>query len=103
MKGDKQTYLIPQERIENAIICIRGQKVMIDTDLAALYGIPTKALKQAVKRNIDRFPSDFMFELTAEEKSEVVTHCDHLGKLKFPRSQTLRHKTWRTGVWERRY
>ncbi|MBU1299516.1 MAG: ORF6N domain-containing protein [Bacteroidetes bacterium] len=75
--------LIPIERIEKSILLIRGQKVMIDADLAVLYGIPTKALKQAVKRNIDRFPEDFMFELTSEEKHEVVTNCDHLKKLKF--------------------
>ena len=55
----------------------------LDADLAALYGIPTKALKQAVKRNFDRFPPDFMFELTEKEKTEVVTNCDHLAKLKF--------------------
>ena len=77
------TGLIPIERIEKSILLIRGQKVMIDADLAILYGIATKALKQAVKRNIDRFPEDFMFELTSEEKHEVVTNCDHLRKLKF--------------------
>ncbi len=79
----KQVILIALERIERSIIFLRGQKVMLDADLAILYGIPTKALKQAVKRNLDRFPSDFMFELTEEEKSEVVTNCDHLAKLKF--------------------
>jgi hypothetical protein len=79
--------LIPLERIERTILHIRGQKVMLDTDLAKLYGIPTKALKQAVKRNPDRFPSDFMFELSQTEKDEVVTNCDHLAKLKF--SHTL--------------
>jgi hypothetical protein len=51
--------------------------------LAALYGVPTKALNQAVKRNAGRFPSDFLFQLTATEKTEVVTNCDHLQKLKF--------------------
>jgi hypothetical protein len=65
----KQDSLIPQERIERSIILLRGQKVMLDADLAVLYGIPTKALKQAVRRNIERFPSDFMFELTEEEKN----------------------------------
>ena len=75
--------LIPRKRIERSIILLRGQKVMLDADLAVLYGIPTKALKQAVKRNHDRFPLDFMFELTEEEKTEVVTNCDHLAKLKF--------------------
>jgi len=56
---------------------------MIDSDLAVLYGVTTKALNQAVKRNVDRFPHDFMFELTTSEKDEVVTNCDHLKKLKF--------------------
>jgi predicted transcriptional regulator len=59
---------------------------MVDADLAALYGVPTKALNQAVKRNSARFPSDFMFQLTDVEKSEVVTNCDHLAKLKFSKS-----------------
>ncbi len=59
---------------------------MVDADLAALYGVPTKALNQAVKRNIARFPSDFMFQLTETEKLEVVTNCDHLAKLKFSKS-----------------
>ena len=54
---------IPVERIEKAILLIRGQKVMLDSDLAALYGVETRVLKQAVRRNRKRFPSDFMFEL----------------------------------------
>lgn len=62
---------------------LRGQKVMIDADLAGLYGASTKVLNQAVKRNRDRFPKDFMFQLSAEEKLEVVTICDHLSKLKY--------------------
>lgn len=62
---------------------IRGHKVMLDADLADLYKIPTKALNQAVKRNRDRFPWDFMFQLTKAEKAEVVTDCDHLQRLKF--------------------
>lgn len=78
--------LLPMECIENRIRIIRGQKVMIDADLAELYGVPTKALNQAVKRNSERFPADFMYQLTAEEKAEVVTNCDHLAKLKFSKS-----------------
>ena len=70
--------VIPVERIENSILLIRREKVMLDADLAELYGVPTKALNQAVKRNIDRFPEDFMFQLTNQEKEEVVTNCDHL-------------------------
>ena len=69
--------------IERRILLIRGQKVMLDVDLAGLYGVPTKVLNQAVKRNKNRFPTDFMFRLTKDEKTEVVTNCDHLQKLKF--------------------
>jgi ORF6N domain len=70
-------------RIESRIQSIRGLRVMVDADLAELYGVPTKALNQAVKRNAARFPADFMFQLNADEKAEVVTNCDHLEKLKF--------------------
>ena len=69
--------LIPAERIEKAILLIRGQKVMLDADLAMLYQVQTKALVQAVKRNLNRFPSDFMFQLSKEElenwRSQIVT------------------------------
>ena len=58
---------IPVERIEKAILLLRRQKVMLDRDLAVLYGVETRALNQAVKRNRDRFPDDFMFELTRDE------------------------------------
>jgi hypothetical protein len=75
--------LVPAEQIERMILLIRGQKVMLDADLADLYGVRTKALNQAVKRNTNRFPDDFMFQLTAEEKKEVVTNCDHLKGLRF--------------------
>jgi len=61
------THLIPSEVIERKIFLIRGQKVMIDRELATLYGVETRVLNQAVKRNIDRFPDDFMFSLTREE------------------------------------
>ena len=66
-KMDVQTSLIPVERIERAILLIRGEKVMLDIDLAALYQVPTGALNRAVKRNASRFPNDFMFQLTPEE------------------------------------
>lgn len=69
--------------IESLILTIRGRKVLIDADLASLYAVPTKALNQAIKRNADRFPEDFLFQLTKEEKTEVVTNCDHLARLKF--------------------
>ena len=71
------------EQIESRIFVIRGQKVMLDADLAELYGVETKVLNQAVKRNLDRFPDDFMFQLTDDKKTEVVTNCDHLAKLKY--------------------
>ncbi len=68
---------VPQETIENKILFIRGKKVMLDRDLAGLYGVPTKVLIQAVKRNLSRFPSDFMYQLTRQEvinlKSQFVT------------------------------
>mgnify|MGYP001611836508 FL=1 len=59
--------------IESLILTIRGHRVMIDADLADLYGVETRTLNQAVKRNADRFPKDFMFRLSAGEKSEVIT------------------------------
>lgn len=75
--------IIPIERIEDRILLIRDHKVMIDADLADLYHVPTKVLNQAVKRNQDRFPDDFMFQLTKDEKDQVVTNCDHLSRLRF--------------------
>ncbi len=69
--------LILMERIERAILALRGHKVMLDSDLAALYGVKSKVLNQAVGRNIERFPEDFMFQLTEEEathiRSQIVT------------------------------
>ena len=62
--------VIPRETIQNKILLVRGQKVMMDRDLAELYGVETRTLKQQVKRNISRFPPDFMFELTKEELEE---------------------------------
>ena len=70
-------------KIQQRISLIRGEKVIVDADLAEFYGFPTKALNQAVRRNMDRFPVDFMFQLNKNEKTEVVTNCDHLSKLKF--------------------
>ena len=78
MPGDS---LMPLERIERAILVIRGHKVMLDADLASLYGVEAKALNQAVRRNVERFPADFMFQLTAEE-------ADHL------RSQSVTSSSW---------
>ena len=67
---------------ETLIFQFRGFKVMIDADLAVLYDVPTKRLKEQVKRNSERFPEDFMFELTKNEKDELVANCDRLGTLK---------------------
>ena len=80
----KPKSVIPMERIEKSILLIRGQKVMLDRDLADLYGVETRVLKQAVRRNITRFPSDFMFELTKEEfenwRSQfVISNRDKMG------------------------
>lgn len=77
------TPSILDNKIERAILFIRGQKVMLDIDLADMYGVKTKRLNEQVKRNINRFPSDFMFQLSDEEKLEVVAKCDHLTRLKF--------------------
>ena len=77
------TDLIPGERIEKRILLFRGQKVMLDADLAELYGVTTKRLNEQVKRNGERFPLEFMFQLTEKEKAEVVAICDHLKNLKF--------------------
>ena len=72
----KGNVLIPEQRIEKSILLIRGHKVLLDRDLAALYGVATGVLNQAVKRNLQRFPDDFMFQLSPEEmqnwKSQIV-------------------------------
>ena len=72
--------ILPVERIEKAILLVRKQKVMLDTDLAALYEVETRVLVQAVKRNLERFPEDFMFQLSQEEfahlRSQSVTSSD---------------------------
>jgi hypothetical protein len=76
----------PLLQIESRIQLVRGLRVMIDADLAELYGVPTKRLNEQVKRNRERFPQDFMFQLTEAEKQEVVANCDHLARLKFSKS-----------------
>jgi hypothetical protein len=81
MASDKS--IIPAGKIEKHILMIRGEKVIIDADLAEFYSVLTKRLNEQVKRNKNRFPEDFLFQLTADEKSEVVAKCDHLEKLKF--------------------
>jgi hypothetical protein len=87
--------LIPVERIERSILLIRGQKVILDNDLADLYGVETKVLKQSVRRNQERFPEDFMFELTWDETDVVESQfrVAYQPKGVFSRSQivTLKH------------
>lgn len=97
----KDKSLVPIEHIERMILFIRGQKVMLDSDLAELYGVETKVLNQAVKRNIERFPDDFMFQLTEDERdilrcqigtsnggpilrSQFVTSKDRRGGRRYP-------------------
>jgi hypothetical protein len=75
--------IIPVESLENKILLLRGFKVILDSDLAELYRVTTKRLNEQVKRNLERFPDDFTFQLTVEEKNEVVAICDHLKKLKY--------------------
>ncbi|MCX6842816.1 MAG: ORF6N domain-containing protein [candidate division WOR-3 bacterium] len=76
-------YLIPVEQLDRAIVEVRGKRVILSHDLAAAYGVSAKRLNEQVKRNIERFPDDFMFQLTPDEKAEVVANCDHLALLKF--------------------
>ena len=71
------------EIIASRILIMRGMRVILDNDLSSLYGVSTKAINQAVKRNPRRFPEDFVFQLNEQEKKEVVTNCDHLASLKF--------------------
>lgn len=84
------TAIIPQERIIGKIIFLRGQKVILDENIAELYGVETKKLNQAVKRNLKRFPKDFMFQLTQQEysnlKSQIVTSSfkSYGGRRKLP-------------------
>ena len=78
--------MVPVGKIEQRILLIRGEKIIVDADLAEFYGVPTKRLNEQIKRNKDRFPDGFMFQLSAKEKTEVVANCDHLSKLKYSSS-----------------
>lgn len=78
-----QETTLSQYDIEKLIVTVRGEQVLIDQDIARLYGVTTKRLNQQAKRNIERFPGSFRFELTKEEVIEVVANCDHLQSLKF--------------------
>jgi hypothetical protein len=79
MRGE----IIPVEAIAQVIYVLRGQRVLLDRDLAALYGVETRALNQAVKRNVARFPSDFMFQLSREEIGRISQSVTSLSRLKF--------------------
>lgn len=89
-RGASQTYDTPSQNdevvvttpVESRIMSIRGKQIMIDRDLAELYGVETKRLNKAVKRNIERFPERFRFQLTKEEMAELVANCDRFNSLK---------------------
>ncbi len=74
--------LIVQGEISSRILTLRGEQVMLDRDLAIIYGVPTKRLNEQVKRNLERFPKDFMFVLRTDEKNELVAKCNWLEPLK---------------------
>ena len=87
--GDKTSRSVPEELITEKIFLIRGQKVMIDRDLAELYEVETRILNQTVRRNIKRFPEDFMFQLTSEEMNNwisqiVISNRERMGFRKPP-------------------
>jgi len=77
------TFLVKIEDIENRIIAIRKQSVLLDSDIANLYGVSTKEVNQAVKNNPDKIPNGYIFTLSNKEKTEVVKNFDHLQKLKY--------------------
>jgi folate-dependent phosphoribosylglycinamide formyltransferase PurN len=79
----KGVSLVPIEVISSRILMIRGERIMLDADLAELYGVETKRLNEQARRNKERFPEDFMFQLTSEEKAQVVANCDHLSASSF--------------------
>ena len=88
--------IIPVERIHKSILLIRGHKIVLDRDLAGLYEVETKQINQAVSRNRERFPDDFIFRLTTQEKQKVVTNCDHLNILKYSPSLPYAFRSKRT-------
>jgi hypothetical protein len=95
MSKKSKNELLLVEHIEPCIMMIRGQRVILDADLAALYGVPTKALNQDVKRNMERFPADFTFKLNADEarilRSQIVTASTCVGYT--PINEQVRHQT----------
>ena len=83
---NEKKSIIKIGKIEQRILLVRGEKVIIDADLAEVYGVATKRLNEQVKRNKGRFPDDFMIQLTSQEKIEAIANCDHLSKLKYSKS-----------------
>ncbi len=83
--------------VENRIIEVRGEKVILDSDVAALYGVETKHVNQAVRNNPEKFPQGYVFELQPAEKQEVVKNFDHLETLKF--SSTMPHAFTEKGLY----
>lgn len=94
--------ILSQKEIENRIFTIRGVQVMLDTDLAIIYNVETRVLNQAVKRNIERFPDDFMFQLTEDEwknlKSQIVMSSEHGGRRTRPYAFTEQGVSGLSGV-----
>ena len=80
---------ISPDKLSSIILTVREQRVILDADLARVYGVETRTLNQAVKRNLNRFPAEFFFRLTLAEKNEVITNCDHLGKLRYAKALPL--------------
>ena len=104
---DDMTPLVQPEQIEQAILLIRGQRVMLDRDLAVLYGVKTKTLNRAVLRNLDRFPVDFMFQLTGDEAKDLrcqigTSNADAFRPwYRAARRQVLSEQTgWAGGEWQ---
>ena len=79
---ETEQAIMPIENITQMILILQGQKIILDADLARLYGVTTKRLNEQVRRNIERFPKDFMFQLTPGEKDELVANCDRFNRLK---------------------
>ena len=87
------------QNIQNLVYVVRGKNIMLDFDLAAMYGVETKRLKESVRRNIERFPDDFMFQLTENEWNELVAICDqlpikHTSELSYNNPHTLSHNDY---------
>ena len=74
--------VVKLESIENRIVAIRGEKVLIDVDVAEIYGVETKRVNEAVKNNLDKFPEDYLFEVNQDEKNELVENFDRFNRLK---------------------